>query len=57
MVSIQPFWGHIHHVKLGTDNTANMQKAFRNDLKPVTQDVDQLFYSVMSDVIVDYTVL
>jgi len=40
IISIQPFWGHIQHAKLVTDNAANMQKAFRNDPKPVTQDVD-----------------
>jgi len=30
-------------VQLVTDNTANMQKPFRNDPKPVTQDVDSYF--------------
>jgi len=26
-----------------TDNATNMQKSYRNDPNPVTQDVDQLF--------------
>jgi len=43
IISIQPYGSHIYHAKLVTDNGTNMQKAFRNDPKPVTQDVDQLF--------------
>jgi len=45
-ISIQPFWGHIHHTKLVTDNAANMQKAFWNDPKPVTSNMLTNYFNV-----------
>jgi len=47
IISIQPLYVHIHHVKLVTVDAANMQKAFRNDSKPVSQDANQIFWHLM----------
>ena len=52
IISIQPFWGHIHLAELVTDSGANMHEAFRNNPKPVTQDAEPVILT--SDDSVDY---